>query len=297
MSTINTTIKNTTIKFFLFPVALFAMSMGCTSMADSSKDSEDSANVAPDWATTLTASEANNVKPTAVFSDTSGDTIVWRLPVGAVSGSDYVVEKWNEEDSEWDSVSHVVKMDTATNDEVSYVEEEFVSSVDKDTDSSIVTDYRVVSTDENGEESSTQVTAVNYPAGAILTVTLSDECEALAESGVDAQYNGGMQNLWPIQRLSALDLPQSIVLNAPIDANSPVYLVVTTLMPDSEESEIVRASNSSFCRVEEVTPLSADVVARLKFSFEDLPLSAVVREPSGAFDYNDVILYVDVVLP
>lgn len=53
-------------------------------------------------------------------------------------------------------------------------------------------------------------------------------------------------------------------------------------------------SNSSYCKTE-ITKKSDGALATLKYSFEDLPINKISDEPTGYFDYNDVVFTVDVI--
>ena len=65
-----------------------------------------------------------------------------------------------------------------------------------------------------------------------------------------------------------------------------------------DDLKLARYSNTSFCKVIPVAKVSgAD--ATLKYSFEDLPLQMLGTEAPGSdgvrrFDYNDVVVYVDI---
>ncbi|HOP28353.1 MAG TPA: hypothetical protein P5120_18230 [Spirochaetota bacterium] len=58
-------------------------------------------------------------------------------------------------------------------------------------------------------------------------------------------------------------------------------------------------SNSSYCKVTKEEPTdeekSSGIKARLKYSFEDLPINKISQEPTGFFDYNDVVFKVEVI--
>ena len=138
-----------------------------------------------------------------------------------------------------------------------------------------------------------------WPGGHPVEVTLAGETDAGAPSAIFAAYNSGEETLWRMQLLSTLTLPQTVALHSPLVNGSALTFYVQTDLSsyNFDELVLVRSSNSSFCRVEELTPNTPNVKFRLKYSFEDLPLSALSHENGGAFDFNDVVLYVDVLEP
>ena len=286
-------------KLMLVVSALIAALSGCTTKGGDS----DNVMLEPlvDWSDGLTEKEVLSKMEVSVEVDTAGtgNVITWQVPEGAVDVDEWGICRKDAGD-EWECIegaSGKIIMDTETEEGISYVNAVYKYVDTDDTDSSLTTEYKIVSTDDSGEEVSNQVTQLNFPTGSTFTVTLSEESEASAQSGIELIYNGEKQTLWEIQKSSGLALPQSINIDTPLSADANLQIIVTSLFPNYEESVVVRTSSSSFCLIEEVTPLSAASIARLKFSFEDLPLTRLSAEAGGVFDYNDVVLYLDVLAP
>ncbi|MBN2718354.1 MAG: hypothetical protein JXX14_21095 [Deltaproteobacteria bacterium] len=169
----------------------------------------------------------------------------------------------------------------------------------ENTNAPIVVDYRVAMVDPSGNETTTEVSVVVIPPGHPVRVTFSEQTSANAPSGVTAIYNGIEEVLWSVGALSGDLLPQTVFLSQTIADKSLLSFTVNTDFTGYgfDETHVARSSSSSFCKVSEESPNDSDVHRRLKFKFEDLPLSALSYESGGVFDYNDVVLFVDIMNP
>ena len=283
------------------------------------------------------STNAENVDPETAGSDTlqgtntdssasvSGDRyrISWQVPAGVLQPSGWKIsaidptDETDDTGTELDPTTIDVIKDTVTVDDVPYdvysvivpaIEPVVDTDTPDDTDTTgsaqtphkpVVTDYVVTIVDENGDEASTEVTVVNVPPEYSVRVTLSDETNATAPSGVTALFNGSKKTLWPVESLSSLTLPQTVTLPATVAGKEWLSFEVQTDFTnfDFDETVLVRSSSSSFCIIDQIPVDDPAIYARLKYQFEDLPLSALSLESSGAFDYNDVVLIVDILNP
>ena len=315
-------------------IALLFLGAGCTTM-DGHTSNDDVIPVA-DWTNGLSEEQVVAAMPVtispietevvdsdsatsteAISRTTDAHQITWQVPEDSLSPQDWNVyiktddDTWTEIDPETVEISvETVDVDGQMYDEYTVtvpVETEGAEDTDGDSDSdtstdagengdSPVTDYMIEMVDEEGNETATEVSIVTLPEEHQIEVTLSDETNASAPSGVTAVYNGVKEQLWQVQRLNTLSLPQTVSLQNSLSDGASLVFVIYTDISDYSHDETMqeRASNSSFCRVEEVTPPSEQVLYRLKYSFEDLPLSGLIYETDGKFDYDDVVLYVDV---
>ncbi|MBN2529530.1 MAG: hypothetical protein JXR76_24290 [Deltaproteobacteria bacterium] len=96
-----------------------------------------------------------------------------------------------------------------------------------------------------------------------------------------------------------VDLPSATLVTSQLPFNHPIKFAIETDFSATEwgfaNPVVVHESNSSFCKVTEVTDnVPTDTIWRFKFAFEDLPLDKASFEAGGLFDYNDLVFYVDV---
>lgn len=144
--------------------------------------------------------------------------------------------------------------------------------------------------DHNGETYSTIVTFAVSPNSNPIQVTLSDETEAAATSDLLLNYN----LLWP--DINQQEKPQTQTIEGMIPPCTPINLQINTDFSalGFNSYEFPHTSNSTFCKVSvETPPADSNVAQRLKYQFEDLPISRLNVEPNHQFDYNDVVVYLD----
>ena len=96
-----------------------------------------------------------------------------------------------------------------------------------------------------------------------------------------------------------VDVPTMTIVNSELPAYAPIKFFIETDFSDPiwgfENELVTHESNSSYCKVTSITEnLPEDTQWRFKYAFEDLPLEKAAFEVNGLFDYNDVVLYVDV---
>ncbi|MBN2527055.1 MAG: hypothetical protein JXR76_11730 [Deltaproteobacteria bacterium] len=222
--------------------------------------------------------------------------VSWMVPHDSLRPASWEVYEKNNND-EWEFINVTIETRNREEDDIVYDVFSFTTPVGDTV--SFIKYYKIVMVDHNGASYGSIVSLVSYPGGHPIAVTLADETEADAPSGVTLHYNGVEESLWDIQRLESLDLPQTVNLDANWEAWSDLQLTIQSDFSGWGLGDLpmLRASNSSFCKVELVTAPAGPIVARLKFSFEDLPLNRVANEPTKAFDYNDVVLFVDILTP
>lgn len=133
------------------------------------------------------------------------------------------------------------------------------------------------------------------------------EASAVAPSSLYGQYSSVEGSLfsWNLvfkdmqNFVGGVDMPEVKILKDSLPAFSPVKFYIESDFSgtgwDFEEDVVVHESNTSFCKVTEVTQdVPADTMWRLKYSFEDLPLEKSAIEANGLFDYNDLVFYLDI---
>lgn len=151
--------------------------------------------------------------------------------------------------------------------------------------------YKLENVDDlNGVSYDTVVTFAVSPNSNPIRVTLSDETDAAATS--DLLLNGAM--LW--QDINQQPTPQTQTLvEGTVSPCIPINFQIQTDFTgwDFGPYEFPHTSNSTFCKVTVEDPTSADVAQRIKYKFEDLPISQVSVENGHKFDYDDVVVYVD----
>ncbi len=164
--------------------------------------------------------------------------------------------------------------------------------------------FKVALPDSNGSNPAESiVTFFVYPKDSDLVVTLSEETSAKAPSSLFAGYNylSGWEwyPLWENINDEVLPASQSMIGNLP--PWTPVIFKIDTDFSDYDFGpgleRVIHKSNSSFCKVtmvEDETQIPEGVAWRLMFKFEDLPIDRVSLEPEKKFDYNDVVIYVDI---
>jgi hypothetical protein len=154
--------------------------------------------------------------------------------------------------------------------------------------------FRIVMTDHNGDKYENIVSFMVWPYTNPIQITLSDETEAEAASDISIMLNGGWDSMWKYTQTTELPLTETI--GQDIDPWTSVRFQIATDFTGwgFEENLSTHVSNSSFCKVTKVDPPNDTVQSRLKYSFEDLPIDQVGQEPTKEFDYNDVVLYVDI---
>ncbi|MBN2529252.1 MAG: hypothetical protein JXR76_22885 [Deltaproteobacteria bacterium] len=232
----------------------------------------------------------------AGLTSSFGHIVAWRVPEGALTPEEWIISRksdsgaWEELTSIQVNVTSGVVLDDVAFDVYSC--EIPVTAAD-----AILTYYKVTMIDLNGARYNSIVSIVNYPGGHPVRVTLSAETEAAAPSGITAIYNDTHKILWEMERLENRTLPESITLEETMAEGSELEFTVhtdLTAFGGAEMGSLARPSNSSFCRVSKVDAPETGIVARLIYSFEDLPLSMLNTEPTKTFDYNDVVMVVDV---
>ena len=175
--------------------------------------------------------------------------------------------------------------------------------------------FKLRMTDHNGAEYQTIVSFMVFPKSKILRIrTAPAETDADA---INALYRIDYTQFEPSVNLpegsrllfndAALDdgeVPSST--NETLDALNLFQIAILTDLSDilGEDVKLARYSNTSFCKVTPVVEKMADADATLRYSFEDLPLQMLETEDAvydaktqkyvRRFDYNDVVVYVDI---
>jgi len=158
--------------------------------------------------------------------------------------------------------------------------------------------YKVSMQDHNGAWYSNIVSFMVYPKNRQLRITLSDETDAGAPSTLYGLWASNCVLFPSIHEIFDNDnIPAT--KDVSLAAYSPVIFAIETdfsYMNWSGIDMVIHVSNSSYCKAIKVeTP--SDAEARIKYSFEDLPITRLWAEPEGSFDYNDVVFFVDVLEP
>jgi hypothetical protein len=157
--------------------------------------------------------------------------------------------------------------------------------------------FKVQMVDNNDDEYENIVSFFVYPNDRRLRITLSEETSADAPSELFIGFREWFRLFWDIHEL---ELPTSKEVEEDLSSWTTVLFLLKADFSqwfDGDEASVVRKSNTSYCKVTTVDPPDDTVEARLRYSFEDLPITRLANEPSGYFDYNDMIFFVDILNP
>ena len=157
--------------------------------------------------------------------------------------------------------------------------------------------YKISMTDTNGEEYENIVSFLVYPDARTLRVTY-----AASESSVDCSVYGAWIStcIFNIIKTAAgsSDLPGDYA-EFTLSAYSPVFFWIDSDFASKGLDTVTHYSNSSYCKVTRLASPSTiagkTVEATLKYSFEDLPQDMLKYEDGKAFDYDDMVFYVDII--
>ncbi len=219
--------------------------------------------------------------------------VTWALPKGWLPFADWKVYEGTD-DQTWQAI----KVDIVKSEDALEIDSYSFKYLCFFTLEQHIKYFKIEMVDHNGDTYSNIVSFMVWPLSNSIQITLSDETEASASSDISIMLNGGWDTMW--NYTSATELPlteQYPTAGKEIPPWTSVRFQIETDFTDwgFEDDFSTHVSNSSFCKVTKVAGYpKGDVQSRLKYSFEDLPLDQVGNEPSKEFDYNDVVLYVDI---
>lgn len=147
-----------------------------------------------------------------------------------------------------------------------------------------------------GEFFSTITSFVVFPDGRTLRVTVNSSD---ADARSDIYYNLADNALFT--NVNKNNVPASSVESSLGSYRLAYFSILTNLSDIGRSGKVRHYSNSSYCRVTKIATSTYNpgpgrtIEATLKYEFEDLPCNLKGYEPGQKFDYNDVIITVDII--
>ena len=147
-----------------------------------------------------------------------------------------------------------------------------------------------------GQFYSTITSFVVFPDGRTLRVNV---VSADADASSDIYYNLSSNALFT--DVDKENVPVSSVERDLGSYRLAYFSILTDLATIGLSGKVRHRSNSSYCRVTKIStgPVVLDdgrtVEATLKYEFEDLPCNLRGYEPGETFDYDDVVMTVDII--
>lgn len=154
--------------------------------------------------------------------------------------------------------------------------------------------YKIILNDSNGAQYENIVSFAVYPNNGKLKITVSPESERAAKTQLFGYWLTSWNlNSEPSREISLADPAPQLVEN--VAAYCPViFKIKSDLSSIGIEDSVSHYSNSSYCKTTRITKNSG-ALATFKLSFEDLPQDMITKEDGNEFDYDDVIIVVDVI--
>ena len=298
-------------------LAIFLVfTMGCITPEDeeSEEETNQDSEETKKWSDGLTRDQVISAMPITVTDDTiSADgeddgigvkklaqtdgteikylSLVWFLPF-LWTGDDLEWKVWQKnDDGEWSLVDVTIDVEELTDGEYKYSTLCGVPLVGQK-----IVYFKVQLVDHNGGEYESTVSFFVYPNDRKLRITLA---EVLADAP-SKLYVGYQQWFW-LWDVHDTGLPAVKVVEEDLSAWTTVLFMMQVDFSGFSfgVDQVTRKSNTSWCKAENVTPPddAEDVDARVRYSFEDLPIEALATEPTGYFDYNDLKFYFDILNP
>jgi hypothetical protein len=163
-------------------------------------------------------------------------------------------------------------------------------------------------TDHNGEVYDNIVSFMIQPPSQKLKITVLSETNAKADSKlalIKAFHESPFEPLQDSEYFTIFDVVQDNIGVSALHELAPKKPVQFAIKTDFKKypqvysivKEAVHYSNTSYCKVTKVAnPDPTNIIARIKYQFEDLPANMVDKDNFGYFDYNDVVFLVDILV-
>jgi len=156
--------------------------------------------------------------------------------------------------------------------------------------------YKIIMKEHNAAEPYENIVSfVVRPESRTLRISLSPE----TENGVPSQLFGHWISNCLFNIVHPIKISDYVSQDITVSPCTHVFFWIDSDFRSKFGKTVRHYSNSSYCKVEKLSePNSIPgkiVEATLKYNFEDLPIDKLKEEPSGYFDYDDIVFTVDVI--